>query len=267
MIADKEKILLISEIYGPVIQGEGPVIGVPTIFVRLAGCDYRCGLDRETGEFSGKFVCDSLYAVIPEQYGTTWRKMTVGQIMFEVQSLKTRASPSTGFWPLITLSGGNPALQNCLLLVEEGRSGGYKFAIETQGTKSDTRWWRLLEWVVLSPKPPSSKMGTNWLKLSNSVRAAQLAKNWAMKIVVFDEDDFQYAKRVWDEYRPSNFYLQAGTSGPYRSTSSFDSLSMFREDILRGYDWLSNRVIEEGWYDARVLPQLHALAYGAKRGV
>ena len=44
----------ISEIFGPTIQGEGPLIGRPSIFVRTGGCDYRCNW------------CDTLYAVLPE---------------------------------------------------------------------------------------------------------------------------------------------------------------------------------------------------------
>ena len=54
--------ITISEIYGPVIQGEGAVIGKPTVFVRTGGCDYRCSW------------CDSPYAVLPEFRGE-WRKM------------------------------------------------------------------------------------------------------------------------------------------------------------------------------------------------
>ena len=41
----------ISEIFGPTIQGEGALIGQPTVFVRTGGCDYRCAW------------CDSLHAV------------------------------------------------------------------------------------------------------------------------------------------------------------------------------------------------------------
>jgi 7-carboxy-7-deazaguanine synthase len=46
----------ISEIFGPTIQGEGPLIGRPTVFVRTAGCDYRCTW------------CDTLYAVLLEYH-------------------------------------------------------------------------------------------------------------------------------------------------------------------------------------------------------
>ena len=34
----------VSEIFGPTIQGEGVLIGLPTVFVRTGGCDYRCSL-------------------------------------------------------------------------------------------------------------------------------------------------------------------------------------------------------------------------------
>ncbi len=34
--------LRIAEVFGPTIQGEGALIGEPTVFVRTGGCDYRC---------------------------------------------------------------------------------------------------------------------------------------------------------------------------------------------------------------------------------
>ena len=64
----------ISEIFGPTIQGEGPLIGRPTVFVRTAGCDYRCTW------------CDTLYAVLPE-YHDEWVLMTPPQIIARVNEL------------------------------------------------------------------------------------------------------------------------------------------------------------------------------------
>ena len=43
----------VIEIFGPTIQGEGAEAGLPTHFVRLGGCDYRCSW------------CDTMYAVDP----------------------------------------------------------------------------------------------------------------------------------------------------------------------------------------------------------
>src|ERR1700731_950459 len=64
----------ISEIFGPTIQGEGPLIGRPTVFVRTGGCDYRCAW------------CDTLYAVLPE-YRDQWTLMTTPEIMTRVNEL------------------------------------------------------------------------------------------------------------------------------------------------------------------------------------
>ncbi len=58
----------ISEIFGPTVQGEGPLIGRPTVFVRTGGCDYRCGW------------CDTLYAVLPE-YRDEWTLMAPAEIL------------------------------------------------------------------------------------------------------------------------------------------------------------------------------------------
>lgn len=242
-----EKTFLVSEIYGPVIQGEGPVVGVPTVFVRFGGCDYRC------------VWCDSLYAVLPE-HKSTWTKMTATEIIDRVWEL-------AGQRPiLVTLSGGNPALQDCESLLTEGWLKSLTFAIETQGTKAP-RWLERLEWVVLSPKGPSSGMTTEWSELDDCVSRADRAEAWAMKIVVFDDQDYEFARKAWERYRPTNFYLQSGTLKPYRDTSSFETMAMFRNDILTSLNKLSERVIEDKWYEARVLPQIHALIYGSKRGV
>ena len=66
--------LRIAEIFGPTIQGEGAVIGQPTVFVRAGGCDYRCDW------------CDSLHAV-DSAYRHTWAKMSPQEVMDEVERL------------------------------------------------------------------------------------------------------------------------------------------------------------------------------------
>ena len=37
--------------------------------------------------------------------------------------------------------------------------------------------------------------------------------------------------------------------------------------ILNKMDWLIQRVIAEKWYNVTVLPQLHVLLWGNKRGI
>ena len=55
-----EQTYLVQSIFGPTIQGEGPLMGTKTNFIRLAGCDYRCTW------------CDSMVAVDPI-HRATWR--------------------------------------------------------------------------------------------------------------------------------------------------------------------------------------------------
>ena len=239
----------VSEVYGPVIQGEGAVIGVPTVFVRLGGCDYHCSW------------CDSLYAV-EVKYKDTWESLTPVQILERVSTL---AGPGC----LITLSGGNPALHRLAPLIEGGHDLGYRFAIETQGSRIPS-WVARLDHITLSPKPPSSLMKTNWRWLERWLElATENHIERCLKVVVFDEDDYRYAEEVrnmalrWK----CPMYLQAGTSNPYISTDSPARMANFRNAILERTDWLSQRVLTDKWYDVRVLPQMHALLYGAKRGV
>src|ERR1700720_3417957 len=82
----------ISEIFGPTIQGEGPLTGRPTVFVRTGGCGYRCAW------------CDTLYAVLPE-YRDDWGPVSPEETMAQVNE------PAGGKPLLVSLSGGNPALQ------------------------------------------------------------------------------------------------------------------------------------------------------------
>src|SRR5207247_11308106 len=92
----------ISEIFGPTIQGEGPLIGRPTVFVRTAGCDYRCAW------------CDTLYAVLPE-YRDEWILMSPSQIMARANELARDSSA------LISCSRGTRARQRLARVVARAR--------------------------------------------------------------------------------------------------------------------------------------------------
>ena len=235
--------ITISEIYGPVIQGEGAVIGKPTVFVRTGGCDYRCSW------------CDSPYAVLPEFRGE-WRKMSAGEIFDDIRELS--AGPI-----LVTLSGGNPALQPLEKLIDLGRSGGYTFAIETQGTVSRD-WFAKLDYLTLSPKPPSSGMRTDWAKLEQCLAAAGAHTVSTFKVVVFDDEDYDYAREAASRFPGVPMYLQVGNDDPPGPDTEPEPDV---PKLLGRYAWLSDRVLADGWHTATVLPQLHVLIYGNRRAV
>ena len=48
---------------------------------------------------------------------------------------------------LVSLSGGNPALQPLAPLIALGRESGHSFALETQGSISQA-WFAELDWLI-----------------------------------------------------------------------------------------------------------------------
>jgi 7-carboxy-7-deazaguanine synthase len=237
----------ISEIFGPTIQGEGPLIGRPSIFVRTAGCDYRCSW------------CDTLYAVLPEHHGE-WLSMTPADIMMRVTDL-------VGTQPvLISLSGGNPAMQPLAPLISLGRRSHHSFALETQGSLAQP-WFADLDWLILSPKPPSSAMTTDWQAFEACLEAAQGGPRCALKIVVFDDDDYAYAQAAAARYPKLPLYLQVGNTAPLKASGGVMEDDADMDDLAQRLRWLAEKVTADRWFAATVLPQLHVLAWGNKRGV
>ncbi len=246
----------ISEIFGPTIQGEGPLIGRPTVFVRTGGCDYRCAW------------CDTMYAVLPA-HRNEWAPMTPADIMARVDEL---AGGDAGGL-LVSLSGGNPAMQPLGPLIRLGRRSGHSFALETQGSLAQP-WFAELDWMILSPKPPSSGMATDWNAFDACLAAAGARPRSVLKIVIFNDADYAYARTAAARYPTLPVYLQVGNPAPsfaagdtVAGNADIDAGDADIDDLLRRFRWLAGKVTLDRWFAATVLPQLHVLAWGNKRGV
>lgn len=237
----------VSEIFGPTIQGEGPLIGCPTVFVRTGGCDYRCTW------------CDTPFAVLPV-YGNDWRFVTSLEILARVDEL------AGGSAILVTLSGGNPALQPLGSLIRLGRRNGHTFALETQGTLAQP-WFAELDWMILSPKAPSSGVETDWKAFEVCLQAAREQPHCVLKIVIFDNVDYAYARAAAARYPALPVYLQVGNSAPLAAIEGAVTDASAIDEILQRFRWLVCKVTSDHWFAATVLPQLHVLAWGNKRGV
>ena len=235
----------VSEIFGPTIQGEGALIGRPTVFVRTGGCDYRCRW------------CDTMHAVDPE-YRAGWRKTTTDTVWRKITEL-------SGNKPImITLSGGNPAIQPFAGLIRLGHSAGYWFALETQGSIAKD-WFAELDMLVLSPKPPSSGMEVDWHVFEECLRASRDVPRTVLKLVVFDERDFAFARQTSNHYPHLPVYLQPGNHTP--PPAEDDEVPVDQQGLIDKMQWLVARVTADGWFDATVLPQLHVMLWGNKRCV
>lgn len=234
----------VAEVFGPTIQGEGPLAGLSTYFVRVGGCDYLCEW------------CDSLHAVLPEHVRELERLTSV-EIAQRVDALPIGAG-----W--VTLSGGNPAMyQGLEALVMLLHSRGLKVAVETQGSRWKD-WLSTVDQLVVSPKPPSSGMASAKHTIETDKFMAKVAwrgPRTAVKIVVFDDDDYEWAASWFAATSHPSYaaFLSCGTDaqGDEGLHSTADR-----------YRWLCEKVaLDVRMRYVRVLPQLHVIAWGHKLGV
>ncbi|MFJ5622793.1 7-carboxy-7-deazaguanine synthase QueE [Peribacillus loiseleuriae] len=237
----------VMEIFGPTIQGEGMVIGQKTMFVRTAGCDYSCSWcdSSFTWDGSGKHLI---------------KQMEPDEILQQLRELG-----GDGF-SHVTISGGNPALlKNLAGFVQLLKEENMKTCLETQGSKWQD-WMLSIDELTISPKPPSSGMITNFDLLdmiTNKLMSDEFSGNVSLKVVVFNDADFDYAKEIHRRYPDLPFYMQVGND----DTKTVNDAELITH-LLQKYEELIDRVIQdEELKEIKVLPQLHALVWGNKRGV
>jgi 7-carboxy-7-deazaguanine synthase len=233
----------VLEIFGPTIQGEGRVIGRKTMFVRTAGCDYRCSW------------CDSSF---------TWdgsakediRMMTAEEIYAELYEI------GGDMFNHVTISGGNPALiKGIQELVDLFETKNIYSALETQGSKFQP-WMTQIDDLTISPKPPSSKMKPNLFVLDEVIEQCK-HDTLNLKVVIFDDEDYDFAKMIHHRYPSIPFYLQVGN--PYLDG---EHVAQHTEKLLSLYEDLVSRVMESSdMNNVYVLPQLHTLLWSNKKGV
>jgi 7-carboxy-7-deazaguanine synthase len=233
----------VVEVFGPTVQGEGALAGVPTAFVRFGGCDYRCSW------------CDSLHAVLPEAVREAPR-MTGDEVLEALDGIGAS-------W--VTLSGGNPALLELGDLVSALQASGRGVAIETQGSVWRD-WLGRVDLLTVSPKPPSSEMASPEHDAETAAfldRAAAAAARVVLKIVVFDEADYEWAREFHERWPALPFHLSCGTSPPRAGESHTETLCLLGER----YRWLCERAAgDPAMIDATILPQLHVIAWGHEKG-
>lgn len=236
--------LPVIEIFGPTVQGEGPEAGRPANFVRFGGCDFRCSW------------CDSMYAVEPAEVRAHAEHLSTIEICDRLAALAPGPT-------LVVLSGGNPALLDLGQLVDHLHELGHEVAVETQGSVWRD-WLGSVDRLVISPKGPSSQMlsAAHTAKFQAFMEsAARTPASTVLKVVIFDGDDLAYAETLARDHIGFPLFLSAGTDVGLDDEET-------RSRLLDRYRWLCEAVARSPVLaQARVLPQLHVLAWGTVRGV
>lgn len=232
----------VVEMFGPTIQGEGPDAGKPCHFVRFGGCDFACAW------------CDSMHAVDAAQVREAPRLSARQIARFISTELDTRVTR-------VVLSGGNPALHDLTGVVRLLHTLGYTVSCETQGSKFQT-WMKFLDLLVVSPKPPSAGQFANQARHRSFMEHIERSRiNAALKIVVFDDADLRWVERYREKYPWWPLYLSVGTPQGLESEET-------RRVVADRYAWLAEAALNSPWlHDFTVLPQLHVVAWGTRKGV
>lgn len=278
----QDRKLPVIEVFGPTIQGEGAMIGVKTMFVRMGGCDFRCA------------KCDSLHAVIPAAVKKNKTMMT----QEEIGALLHKARQETGVeW--VTISGGNPAIWDLTYLVQICQAMGMKVAVETQATVWHD-WIAHCDQITLSPKSPG--MGEKFkpevfidflarLHYRQPLTGITLLPNTSLKIVCFDQLDMDFAWGVGELFvrqggSVEQLYLSVGNPHPPILDEDLNLVDNPEDPVYKRKPYTEEmerdlpsvliesyrQMLEDFLQDPRFvswkfLPQLHVLLWSNKAGV
>ena len=221
------------------IQGEGRLIGVPSIFVRFAGCNLECSW------------CDTAYA----QRDSAGHDMAIEEISTQVKALGLSH---------VVLTGGEPLLQSARELEKLAHELAYRhITVETNATIVPGR---LLQNAVhlwsVSPKPPSAGLPDMAGEIG-TVLTSLYYGNMQVKFVVGSKEDLAWAAKIAYEFPFFSYVLQP---------RGWQGLGLPPNDTLEGLRNLVQWVVHDGLWpesarEVQILPQLHVLLWGQRRGV
>lgn len=217
------------------IQGEGMLLGVPSVFVRTTGCNLRC------------HWCDTPY--------TSWEPE--GEDMSVESILRYVGAHSTGH---VVLTGGEPMIAPEVVPLTEALAGlGQHVTIETAGTVYAAVRCDLMS---LSPKlgnsTPWQRDGGRWVQTHERLRwqpavLRRLMADYAyqLKFVIASPEDLAEVRTISAEL----------DAPPDRVVLMPEGTAL---DVLRDRGvWLAEAAKREGY---RFTPRLQIELYGNRRG-
>jgi 7-carboxy-7-deazaguanine synthase len=153
---------VISEVKYPVmetftsVQGEGVYSGVPSFFIRLAGCDVGCvWCDVKESWDKEKHPMLSLDSLVEEAVGSGVK--------------------------VVIVTGGEPTMHDLAPLTEALRNVGMRIHLETSGTNKLTG---VFDWITFSPKKFKAPL-KEYFELSSE-----------LKVVIFHKSDLTWSQEL-----------------------------------------------------------------------
>ncbi len=222
------------------IQGEGKLSGVPSLFVRLQGCNLSCSwvLDGR------KVPCDTQH---------TWQQKAVCPM--ETSDVERLIMLNIGQMKHVVITGGEPFMQwqAVLDLTNRLHKHGLHVTIESNGSIFQPLLSECVDLLSLSPKLSSSGISDNFrrhtIKSVTAMTSAAIdaGRDFQLKFVVSSSADILEIERDYSSLvvQPSDILLMPlGISAQQLQATSDVALSL---------------AIQHGW---RYCPRLHIALFG-----
>lgn len=228
--------LVVSEIFGPTFQGEGPSTGVPCHFLRLGGCSIQC------------VWCDTAYTWDATRFDLGQELTTLD--LTEVEGRLTKLFKS-GTVPMLVVSGGEPMQQQDALFEMLIRQTLYsRIEIETSG-HIPFKIGRTPFYVHFNVSPKLAHAQTK-RPYDVTVLAEYALIGGRFKFVVDKIQDFDEVDYIVREARipAPNVYIMP--------------LGVARHALVTRTQEIAEEVVKRQW---NLTSRLHILVYGNRRGV
>ena len=241
--------LLVNEIFGKTIQGEGPSAGIPATFLRLAGCNLACSF------------CDTPYTFnwkgTPFAHTEKFDKAQEARWM-SFKEVSEALSVVTGRNAILVITGGEPLLQQVRLIpfLEAWLKPDYLWIeIETNGTIKPDKELCKMSMVKFncSPKLSSSGKDNTLMKRIVSSALAELSMQGAIfKFVITDDKDMAEVMQLKNSYGISSRDIYLMPEGKTQ------------EELATRQKFVVEKCIEYGF---NYSPRLHVSLWGTRRKV
>ncbi len=223
------------------LSGEGITTGIPTVFVRMAGCSLRCGM--VTGK---KLWCDTPYALSP----SAGEEMDLKRVLNRIQELSPICTQ-------VLLTGGEPlegrnrdfslALGDEIFRTRKSSNSYPRPRVETNGAESIEGLDQFV--FTLDYKLPGSGMESRMNLRNLEIYNKRKNELDEIKFVIRDRNDFERCLEVIEAHRLSGNLL----ASPVQGELSPEILS----------EWLKSSLSS----GLRLSLQTHKYIWGDKRGV
>ena len=226
--------LVVSEVFGPTWQGEGPSLGRLTAFVRLGRCNLACTW------------CDTAYTWDWSRFdpATELEERTVDDVVAQLDEISA---------PMVVVSGGEPMLQQraVIRLLEQIKERSWRTEVETAGTLAPTpELTAVVDQFNVSPKLANSGNERDRRYRPDVLRALQATGRAIFKFVVSEALDLDEIDEIVAACELAPVYVMPeGTAADVVG------------ERLRA---IADPVLARGW---NITTRLHIEIWGDRRGV